>query len=102
MIIDSKNLPPNLRGNAIKVLCYLAEVGGSKMTDIAQAAGFSTAACTGCADTAEKQGLINRVHCREDRRVVLLGLTDRGRELVESWRPQPEPVEAPELEEAVA
>ncbi len=99
MIIDSNKIPPLMGGSAVKVLCHLAVTGPCRMTDIADAAGFSTAACTGLIDRLERDGLAHRVHSREDRRVILIDLTRRGVEKVESLKPEPEVAieSAPEL-----
>lgn len=90
MIIDSHRIPGDLAGTTIKALCHLAEVGEARAGDIAKVAGFSTAAATGLIDRSEKLGLIARGRVPEDRRTVVLALTDRGHKLVESMRPETE------------
>jgi DNA-binding MarR family transcriptional regulator len=90
MIIDSTRIPGHLAGTTIKALCHLAEVGEARARDLAEVAGFTTAAATGLIDRGEKLGLLARGRTPGDRRTVVLALTDRGQELVESMKPEPE------------
>lgn len=88
MIIDSDLIPAGYSSAAIKALCSLADRGAHNATALATVCRFSTAAATGLLDTLEKKGLAMRVRDLEDRRAVNVIITHRGRELVESLRPQ--------------
>jgi len=54
-----------------------------KTTEIAKQFGVTPGAATGIADKLEKMGLIERQRKEEDRRVVVLTLTEKGKEFVE-------------------
>lgn len=60
----------------------------AKMSDLAARMGHTTAAATGLIDRLEREGLVMRSHSREDRRTVVVCLTqagrDRARDLVNS------------------
>lgn len=88
MIIDSAKIPPQMGGSLIKALCHLAEVGEARATDLADLVGFSTAAATGLIDRGESLGMMARARTADDRRVVTAQLTDTGRTLVESLKPE--------------
>lgn len=90
MILDSNRIPGDLSASTIKALCHLAEVGEAKATELAAAAGFTTAACTGMIDRAEAAGWLARGRDPNDRRAIPVTLTPRGRALVEGMKPQPE------------
>jgi MarR family transcriptional regulator, organic hydroperoxide resistance regulator len=49
---------------------------------IAESARLSPGAVTGMLDELEKAGIVRRVRCEDDRRRVLVSLTDEGRELL--------------------
>jgi DNA-binding MarR family transcriptional regulator len=89
MIIDTAKLPGDLAVSTLKVLCHIAEVGHETLTELARLAGISTAAVTGLIDRAEARGWIVRFRVADDRRMVRVELTQRGRELVEGLKPQP-------------
>lgn len=102
MIIDSDKIPARMSASAVKALCLLADAKEWTMTALADGVGFTTASSTQMVDALEREGLVMRLRHPTDRRTVLVEMTLRGRELVDSLRPQPEPVEATEREEAVA
>jgi DNA-binding MarR family transcriptional regulator len=56
------------------------------MSDIAKKMGHSTAAATGLVDRLEKLGYVERVHAAEDRRKIMVRITQRGVELVAHMR----------------
>ncbi len=68
------------------LLGYLASEDYLSMTDIANKMGHSTAAATGLVDRLEKLGYVERVHAVEDRRKVMVQITDKGRKLVGEMR----------------
>jgi len=89
MIIDTAKLPSDLAGSTVKVLCHLAEAGHDTLTELAKLARISTGAVTGLIDRAEARGWVARFRVADDRRMVRVELTQRGRELVEGMKPQP-------------
>jgi DNA-binding MarR family transcriptional regulator len=48
--------------------------------------GHSTAAATGLVDRLEKLGYVERVHAAEDRRKIMVRITQKGVELVSKMR----------------
>ena len=56
------------------------------MSDIAKKMGHSTAAATGLVDRLEKIGYVERVHAAEDRRKIMVRITQKGIELVAHMR----------------
>ena len=85
------NLSPELnRGNVsfpqFFLLAYLSSEEYLTMSDIAKKMGHSTAAATGLVDRLEKLGYVERVHAAEDRRKIMVRITQRGVELVSRMR----------------
>ncbi len=71
-----------LRGHnltAVEALLTLAEQGSSDMTTLANRLGVSTASVTDIADRLVNDGLIQRGYSKTDRRVILLSITEKGR-----------------------
>ncbi len=68
------------------LLGYLANENYLTMTDISKKMGHSTAAATGLVDRLEKLGYVQRLHASEDRRKVMVQITQKGVELVERIR----------------
>ncbi|CAG7644384.1 hypothetical protein PAESOLCIP111_04685 [Paenibacillus solanacearum] len=64
------------------LLLRLSEEGPLKSSDLAQQLGISFAGMTYLSDKLVECGLIERIRCGDDRRVVMLGITAKGRELV--------------------
>lgn len=56
------------------------------MSDIAKKMGHSTAAATGLVDRLEKIGYVERIHAAEDRRKIMVRITQKGTELVAHMR----------------
>lgn len=57
-----------------------SEWGRMTMSELASGVSLTTGGVTRLADRLEKDGLVQRVSCPSDRRVVWLALTDQGRE----------------------
>jgi DNA-binding MarR family transcriptional regulator len=55
-----------------------ADDGRITMSDLADGVAITTGGVTRLADRLQKDGLVERVSCPSDRRVVYLALTDRG------------------------
>ncbi len=68
------------------LLAYLASEDYLTMSDIAKKMGHSTAAATGLVDRLEKLGYVERVHAAEDRRKIMVRITQKGTELVARMR----------------
>ena len=68
------------------LLGYLDDQDSLTMTDIAKKMGHSTAAATGLVDRLQKLGYVNRVHAQEDRRKILVQISNEGRALVRRLR----------------
>ena len=68
------------------LLGYLANEPFLTMTDISKKMGHSTAAATGLVDRLEKLGYVNRLHASEDRRKVMVQITQKGHDLVDRMR----------------
>ncbi len=68
------------------LLAYLASEEYLTMSDIAKKMGHSTAAATGLVDRLEKLSYVERVHAAEDRRKIMVRITQKGVELVSKMR----------------
>ena len=68
------------------LLAYLSSEEYLTMSDIAKKMGHSTAAATGLVDRLEKLGYVERVHAAEDRRKIMVRITNKGVELVSKMR----------------
>jgi len=64
------------------LLTYLSSEDYLTMSSIAKKMGHSTAAATGLVDRLEKLGFVERVHAAEDRRKIMVRITQQGVELV--------------------
>ena len=64
------------------LLAYLSSEEYLTMSDIAKKMGHSTAAATGLVDRLEKLGYVERVHAAEDRRKIMVRITNKGVDLV--------------------
>jgi len=68
------------------LMAYLSSEEYLTMSDIAKKMGHSTAAATGLVDRLEKLGYVERVHAAEDRRKIMVRITQKGVELVSKMR----------------
>ncbi|MBW9215515.1 MarR family transcriptional regulator [Mumia sp. zg.B53] len=64
------------------LLMISSRPGTTQISDVARAVGVSVAAAGRAVDQLVGAGLVCRNECADDRRVRLVTLTDRGRELV--------------------
>ena len=64
------------------VLEYLSHQKVCKMNMVAAATGTSFSTATGMADRLVKHGLVKRVPGEDDRRTVLVSITDKGRKIL--------------------
>ncbi len=68
------------------LLGSLAEDGAMTMSEIAARMGHSTAAATGLVDRLQRLGYVERSHAEDDRRKILVEVTNEGRRLVSTIR----------------
>lgn len=68
------------------LLGFLSQKSHLTMTEIAQKMGHTTAAATGLVDRLERLGHVRRVHAQEDRRKILVEITESGSALVTEVR----------------
>jgi DNA-binding MarR family transcriptional regulator len=71
---------------AAATLARLAREGPQRLTDLAADEGVSQPGMTQLVTRLERDGLARRTACAEDGRVVLVEVTDHGRDLVERRR----------------
>lgn len=76
----------NLSFAQTRMLFYLPREGSVSLTRFAELAGMTPAAATQALGPVHELGLVSRERSAEDRRVVEFGLTDLGRELLDSLR----------------
>lgn len=76
----------NISFSQFYLLSYLTTSRELTMTDIARKMGHSTAAATGLVDRMEKLGYVERSHAADDRRKVMVRITQKGIELVARLR----------------
>ena len=65
----------------LMVLTTLESEGPRSMSGLAETLDVSVASATGIVDRMESRGLVERSHATADRRVILVGLTPRGRDV---------------------
>ncbi|WP_100012353.1 MarR family winged helix-turn-helix transcriptional regulator [Lentibacillus sediminis] len=70
------------------VLEALYHKGRQTIRQISEAVLISTGSITYVIDKLEAKGLLERKHCREDRRVVYIHITDKGTQLMDEIFPQ--------------
>ncbi|WP_431928106.1 MarR family winged helix-turn-helix transcriptional regulator [Nonomuraea jabiensis] len=77
-----------LSSGAMDLLLRLSDADddGVSIGELAQSAGVSSRNATGLVDTLEKDGLVQRVQDRRDRRSVLARITPEGRAWIEAFR----------------
>ncbi len=68
------------------LLAYLSSEEFLAMSDIANKMGHSTAAATGLVDRMEKLGFVERKQAADDRRKIMVRITDSGVEMVAKMR----------------
>jgi len=61
---------------------FLARHGPARVSNVAATMGVTNGAITGLSDRLVEMGLVRREHVENDRRLVLLDVTDEGRRLL--------------------
>lgn len=69
-----------------EILTVLFQEGAIPLNRLSERLCCAGSNVTGLVDRLERDGLVKRERSREDRRVILLGLTDQGREI---WKNVP-------------
>lgn len=78
----------NLTIPQIVTLHQLTDSGGCTAGELAKRVYLSQATMTGIIDRLEKRGLVRRIRCVDDRRRVMINLTEEGQEVV-TFMPKP-------------
>ncbi|MBN8867844.1 MAG: MarR family transcriptional regulator [Solirubrobacterales bacterium] len=73
-----------------ELLVELRHRGPLPISELAKSSGLSPASVSQMVDRLEEQGQVERIRSEEDRRIVTVELSDRGRETIEpvvaAWR----------------
>ncbi|WP_425954089.1 MarR family winged helix-turn-helix transcriptional regulator [Xylanimonas sp. McL0601] len=78
----------DLSSTAASVLSQLARMGPSRITDMAHVAGISQPAMSQLVGRLEHEGLVTRAVDGDDRRGVLVAISDPGRAVIGARRAQ--------------
>lgn len=81
--LDARLKPLGIDYNEFKVLGELVAGGRTSMAKLAEKIMFTQAGVTYLVDRLEEQGYVVRVRSSEDRRVIFVEITDRGRRVFE-------------------
>lgn len=87
IVTDSNNLDTpwgTLNHQEDKVIKVLGTQGPCIMREIAEPLGLALSTATGVVDRLNKKNLVYRERSEKDRRIVKVGLTDKGKEINES------------------
>jgi len=77
-----------MRTSDFTVLEALYHKGRQTIREISEAVLINTGSITYVIDKLEKKELLKRSYCKEDRRVVYIQITDKGKELMDEIFPQ--------------
>ena len=75
---------PKITLGQYTLLAVLDEFGESTMGSIAKEMGLSLGGLTGLVDRVNSMGLVERFRIPQDRRIVKVGLTEKGRETLQA------------------
>lgn len=76
----------HLPGSQSHLVFTLARKGPLKMSELAQILGLTAGAVTAASDRLIDHGYVTRIRDEKDRRIVYLGITDEGREMLQQLR----------------
>ena len=79
--LDTRLAGWNLTAGQFVVLARLWEQDGLSVSELGERLGFDNPTLTGIIDRLEREGVVERRRCREDRRVVRVDMTDKGKGL---------------------
>jgi DNA-binding MarR family transcriptional regulator len=71
----------SLTGPQLTVIKMLEQMGDLSLSELSDAIRAQNSTVTGIVDRMEREGIVERVRSTDDRRVVHLHLTDKGRKL---------------------
>ncbi len=72
----------NISFPQFKMLYMLDRSGSLKVSELAERQGLTSAAITGLTDKLLVDGYVERARTEQDRRVVMISITEKGREMV--------------------
>jgi len=81
---DSQLPPGHIGHSRFELMFLLRDLQPCSMNDLAKAAGFSAPSISRMLEALEADGFVFRVRSESDRRLVMVALTDLGRELVDA------------------
>ncbi|HBM80019.1 MAG TPA: MarR family transcriptional regulator, partial [Clostridiaceae bacterium] len=73
----------NLTGPQGMLILILAHYGKMKISDLSERLTLSNSTVSGIVDRLEKQGLVERIRSKDDRRVIYVNITSESRKKVE-------------------
>jgi DNA-binding MarR family transcriptional regulator len=82
----ARHIDPPLSGSQATILEKLETEGQQKASSLAEALGITSGAVTGLSDKLISSGLAKRKRTDDDRRIVYLEITERGREMLKTIR----------------
>ena len=83
-LVENKISALGLAYGEFRVLRVLGDSGTCSMVKLAREQMITQAGMTSIVDRLENQGLIERVRCKTDRRVINIGITRKGGRLLEA------------------
>ncbi|MEU6565149.1 MarR family winged helix-turn-helix transcriptional regulator [Nocardia nova] len=86
--LDTALCARQLTADQWAMLSNLSDSSGITMSELAVRSQLAPSSATRHADALAERGLIFRIAAEDDRRRILIGLTHRGKDLVESVREQ--------------
>lgn len=75
----------NLRAIELYVLLYIAQRGPQKMSELAENFSMTKSNVTFLVDSLEEKGLVTRMRSDEDRRVIMIDLTEKVKESIDKF-----------------
>jgi MarR family transcriptional regulator, organic hydroperoxide resistance regulator len=79
----------DLTGPQLTVVKMLEQIGDLSLSELSERIRAQNSTVTGIIDRMEREGLVTRERSREDRRVVFIRLTTKGRKLAEDVPVEP-------------
>jgi MarR family transcriptional regulator, organic hydroperoxide resistance regulator len=79
----------DLTGPQLTVVKMLEQIGDLSLSELSERIRAQNSTVTGIIDRMEREGLVMRERSREDRRVVFIRLTTKGRKLAEDVPVEP-------------
>jgi len=79
----------DLTGPQLTVVKLLEQIGGLSLSELSEKIRAQNSTVTGIIDRMEREGLVLRERSKEDRRVVYIKLTPKGRELAQEIPVEP-------------